>query len=74
MAILRCKDGFVVWDQGFMRVTQPGDLVDSSDPLVKGHEQFFETVETNVSRRSRAGDETATAGPGDVRKRSTRKS
>lgn len=74
MAILRCKDGFVVWDNGSMKVTQPGDLVDSSDPVVKGHEQFFETVETNVSRRSAAGDETATAGPGEARKRTSRKS
>lgn len=65
MAILRCMVPFVADGQVFTM----GQLVDSDEPLVAGREHLFEPVETFVSRRSAV--ETATAAPGEVRKRST---
>lgn len=49
-----------------MRVVRYGDLVDSSDPLYKGREAKFESVETAVQGRS-ATVEQATAAPGEKR-------
>jgi len=52
MAVLRCTDPFAFTDRktGVERVVRAGDLVDDNDPLVKGREQWFETVEANVHR------------------------
>lgn len=74
MATLRCKDAFATHVNGIPRVVAAGQLVDSDDPAVKGREQFFEPVDTYMSRRSGVHQvEHATAAPGEVRMVSTPK-
>lgn len=46
-----------------------GQLVDSSDPIVKGRERFFEPVETYMDNRAGRDVEQATAAPGERRSR-----
>lgn len=66
MAIKRCKASFAVVVNGAPRVVTAGQLIDDSDPVVKGREASFEDVETYVSeRKSRV--EQATADPGEKR-------
>lgn len=72
MTILRCTEAFAVQMGVVPRVVQYGEDVDSDDPVVKGHEQHFEPVETHLAREraKKAGAspvETATAAPGEVR-------
>ncbi|MER7953844.1 hypothetical protein [Streptomyces sp. NPDC096030] len=66
MAIKRCKASFAVVVNGAPRVVTAGQLVDESDPVVKGREGCFEDVETYVSER-KARVERATAEPGEKR-------
>ena len=66
MAIVRCKASFAVVVNGAPRVVTVGQLVDDSDPVVKGREANFESVETYVSDRTARVEET-TAAPGEKR-------
>ena len=60
MAVLRVREPFSFDEpNGVQRVMRTGDLVDASDPLIKGKEHLFEPVETTVER--------ATAAPGERR-------
>lgn len=63
MAILRCTESHF----DGTRVVAAGELVDSDDPILQGREQYFEPVDTYVTRRSARAVETATAAPGEVR-------
>jgi hypothetical protein len=55
MSILRCISPFAFSDtDGVQRVIRDGDLVDEKDPLVKGRELLFETVEVTVDRKARS--------------------
>lgn len=72
MGTLRVKDAFAVSDSdGVQRVYAGGELVDDKDPVIKGREHHFETVEVTVGRRARrarrATVEEATAVPGEKR-------
>jgi hypothetical protein len=66
MGMLRVKEPFACTYRGVEEVFGSGRLVDSKDPVVKGREQFFESVEAASSRMS-AGIEAATAAPGEKR-------
>lgn len=66
MALLRVKMPFACTYRGVQEVFAVDRLVDSSDPVVKGRESFFETVEAAASRMS-AGIESATQAPGEKR-------
>lgn len=70
MAILRCTSPFATWINGVPRVVANDELVDSSDPVVKGREGNFVPVEQSVAHRSTV--EQATAAPGEARTVSTR--
>lgn len=65
MATLRVKSAFACSYHGVEEVFAVDRLVDSSDPVVKGREHLFETVEVTASRQS--GVEAATAAPGEKR-------
>jgi len=69
MAVLRCLEPFAFSDHknGVERVVRAGDLVDDKDPLVKGREHMFETVDANVARVSDRSVEQATSAPGEKR-------
>lgn len=69
MPVLRCTEAFAFSDHktGVERVVRPGDLVDSKDALVKGREQWFESVDATVDRVSDRSVEQATAAPGEKR-------
>ncbi len=67
MAVLRCIEPFAFSDKGVERVVRAGDLVDERDPLVKGRERWFETVDANVGRTTDRSVEQATAAPGEKR-------
>ena len=68
MGFKRCTSPFTYWSKdGVPRTVPGGELVDDRDPAIKGHEAFFEDVETYVSARSEARVEDATAAPGDKR-------
>lgn len=64
MPTLRAITSFAVPGQ---RIVNEGDLVDATDPIVKGREALFESSERVTSRPV----EQATAAPGE--KRTTRK-
>ncbi len=67
-AVLRANTSFAVTDpNGAVRVFNPGDVVVSDDPVVKGRENHFEPVEVAAGRF--ANVEEATAEPGALRKR-----
>lgn len=70
MALLRCTEAFSVWTNGFPRVLRPGDVVEDTDPVVKGRGVYFEPVEVQVDR-DRALVEQASAAPGERRTRTT---
>lgn len=78
MSVLRCTEAFAVQEGNVPRVIRMDDVVDSKDPVVKGHEHLFEPVEDHLNRQRRIRDgeaiETATAGPGEVRKSQRRPS
>jgi len=69
MAVLRCTEPFAFSDHktGVQRVVRLGDLVDSKDPLIKGREQWFETVDATAERFSNRTVEQATSAPGEKR-------
>lgn len=71
MAVLRVREAFACHYRGVDEVFPPGRLVDSGDPVVKGREHLFESVEVAASRESRAPlggvVESATAAPGEKR-------
>jgi chloramphenicol 3-O-phosphotransferase len=69
MAVLRCIEAFAFSDHktNVERVVRPGDLVDAKDPLVKGREMWFESVDATVDRVSDRTVEQATAAPGEKR-------
>ncbi len=67
MAVLRCIEPFAFSDKGVERVVRAGDLVDDKDPLVKGRERWFETVDANVGRMTDRSVEQATSAPGEKR-------
>ncbi|QNJ58063.1 head-tail connector protein [Gordonia phage Bunnybear] len=73
MTVLRAREAFACSDaQGTPRVVRPGDLFDSTDPLVTGRETLFEPVEVATQRSEAvvAGGssvESATAAPGEKR-------
>lgn len=69
MATLRVKEPFAVDVKGAPRVLTAGQLVDSADPVVKGREHLFETLDTYMDRKA---PEQATAAPGE--RRSVRRS
>lgn len=66
MEILRCKEPFAADIDGVPRVITAGQLLDSSDPVIKGRERFFEAVDAHMARRSREVEQ-ATAAPGEKR-------
>ncbi|MEU9861326.1 hypothetical protein AB0D99_10640 [Streptomyces sp. NPDC047971] len=66
MAIKRCTTSFAAVVDGAPRVVRPGTLVEDGDPILKGREQFFESVDTYMSRR-RPETEAATAEPSEKR-------
>lgn len=70
MAIKRCKSSFAASVDGTPRMYNVGQLVDSSDPVIKGREALFEDVETHVAEKAAhrsSGAERATAEPGEKR-------
>jgi hypothetical protein len=78
MATLRCKEPFSADIKGVPRVVPAGQLVDSSDPIVKGREHLFESVDAHMASRDAAPDtraavETATSAPGEKRSVTRRK-
>jgi hypothetical protein len=71
----RCKASFTAWTAGVPRVVTAGDLVDDGDPVIKGREHLFESVDAYVAARQPgavlppgpAEVEQATAAPGERR-------
>lgn len=49
MSVLVAKDTFAGPN---MRIVTQGEMVDSTDPIVQGREQLFETVEEAAARPS----------------------
>lgn len=70
MSILRVKEPFAVDQAGFHRVLRVGDLLEDTDPVVKGREVFFEPVETQVVREQTRVEQ-ASAAPGEKRTRTS---
>lgn len=66
MAIKRCRASFAVSVGGVPRMVTVGQLVEASDPVIKGREHLFEDVETHVSDRALKVEQ-ATADPGERR-------
>jgi len=66
MPILRVKESFSVLNDPTCRVYAAGDLVDSNDPVVRGREAHFETVEAVAAKRAGIVEQ-ATAAPGERR-------
>lgn len=66
MAIKRSKVSFAATINGVPQVVNVGRLVEDGDPLLKGREHLFETVETHMAART-SGVEQATADPGEKR-------
>jgi hypothetical protein len=53
---------------GVQRVLRPGDIIDSTDPVVKGKpEDWFEAVEVTAARTTLRAVEQATSAPGEKR-------
>lgn len=67
MAIKRCKAAFAATVNGTPHMFKVGQLVDATDPVIKGREALFEDVETYMSDRSATRVERATAEPGEKR-------
>lgn len=66
VAIYRCKEPFRTTVNGAKRVVPAGELVEDTDPVFKGREHLFESVDTYVTRRD-TRVERATAEPGEKR-------
>ena len=72
VAIKRAKSSFSAVIGGTPRVVTEGTLVEDGDPILRGREHLFETVETFMSDRApqsteKAPVEQATAEPGEKR-------
>lgn len=70
MAIKRCTSAFAASVDGVPRMYTVGQLVDASDPVIKGREGLFEDVETHMAdkaARQAPRVEQATAEPGEKR-------
>jgi hypothetical protein len=70
MAIKRCVAAFAASVDGTPRMYTVGQLVDASDPVIKGREGLFEDVETHMAdkaARQAPRVEQATAEPGEKR-------
>jgi hypothetical protein len=70
MAIKRCVAAFAASVDGVPRMYTVGQLVDASDPVIKGREGLFEDVETHMAdkaARQAPQVEQATADPGERR-------
>ncbi|MFE7753000.1 hypothetical protein [Streptomyces sp. NPDC057428] len=63
---MRCTRSFAAYQDGKPRVVKAGSLVDDDDPVIKGREASFQTVDAHLQRQ-RGGVEAATADPGTVR-------
>ncbi|MEU2764259.1 hypothetical protein [Streptomyces sp. NPDC007094] len=63
---LRCIRSFAAYVEGRPRVVKAGTLVIDGDPVVKGREASFESVDAHLQKRGR-GVEATTADPGTVR-------
>ncbi|MYU24757.1 hypothetical protein [Streptomyces sp. SID8352] len=63
---LRCKKSFSAYVNGAPRVVKTGQLVPDDDPIVKGRETSFESVDAHLAAR-RPRVEQATADPGQPR-------
>ncbi|OLZ72568.1 hypothetical protein AVW11_04025 [Streptomyces amritsarensis] len=72
MTIKRSKASFAVSVNGVPRVVPAGQLVDASDPVIKGRETLFEDAEAYVYDRT-PQVERATAEPGERRSLTGRK-
>jgi hypothetical protein len=65
--VLRAKESFAVQDdRGYVRIVAAGDVVDSSDNVVRGRESLFEPAEDTITRRADFVEQ-ATAAPGEKR-------
>lgn len=62
---LRSKKSFATYGPGGPRVVKAGQLVADDDPIVKGRESAFESVDAHLARRPKV--EQATADPGEPR-------
>ena len=68
MAVLRCIAPFAYSERnGVQRVLSAGDVVDSTDPAIKGRESMFEPVEVTAERVTGIAVEQATSAPGEKR-------
>lgn len=68
MSLIRCREPFSADVDGVPRTVAAGALVDESDPIVKGREALFETVDDYAARTNRVRPvEAATAEPGEKR-------
>ncbi|MFJ9982564.1 hypothetical protein ACIQUD_00615 [Streptomyces globisporus] len=63
---LRCIRSFAAYVEGKPRVVKAGTLVAEDDPVVKGREASFQSIDAHLQKRGR-GVEAATADPGTVR-------
>jgi hypothetical protein len=66
MAIKRATASFVAYIAGVPRVVHAGDLIEETDPIVRGREHLFGEIADHVTR-SRPPVEQATAEPGERR-------
>lgn len=71
MAVLQVKEPFACTVKGITRVFAAGDLVPSSDPVVKGREALFVSADNVAAERSAVRTETADAPPAQKRARTT---
>ena len=70
MPIKRCVAAFAASVDGVPRMYTVGQLVDASDPVIKGRQSLFEDVETHMAdkaARQAPKVEQATAEPGEKR-------
>lgn len=73
MALMQVKEPFGAVINGVLRVFAEGDLVPSTDPVVKGREALFVSAETVAAQRSAVRTETADAPPAQKRSRTQAK-
>ncbi len=69
---LRCKRSFSAYANGTPRVVRAGQLVAEDDPIVRGREDAFESVDEHLADRQAARQgaghvEQATSDPGQPR-------
>ncbi|MGW1546615.1 hypothetical protein [Streptomyces sp. NPDC002346] len=69
---MRCVAAFAAFDGRVPTIVNVGDVLADDDPIVRGREVNFESLDTHLARRN--GVESATAAPGEKRSLSSRKS